>query len=185
MVGIVLTCAALAAASGGVIGYAVGCHSRDEDDLHRADAIEGARALAYKEGFAAGTWDAERRCDELYGTDWDNGYNAGLEVGRSGSPDPVTLTTTATAVREARLKWIRAQMSDHLTTYKDAFWRVLELARDVGERYRKVEALGQAGLIPIGDALNVCVYVADIAKQYQENKVFAQPHGGLWEGKPS
>lgn len=169
-------------ALGSVIGYIAGQYGSDEDDLRRADAFEDSHSSGYADGFR----DGQAASDSLYGGDWDRGYNTGLEVGRGSSiVDPETLTTTATAVRDARLHWMHSQTKNYMTTYRALLWRCLEVARDIGERYRQVESLGQSGLIPIGDALNVCVYVADVAKQYDDNKILTRPHAGIFEGKPS
>ena len=164
------------------VGYAVGRRTTEEAEVADAMALEEAR----REGYAAGSADAERRCDDMYGADWDNGYNAGLEVGRASTdPDPLVLTTYATHVRTARLPWIHHQTKDYSDTYRAVIWRLVEVARDVGERYRKVEHLSKEGLVPIGDALNVCIYIADIVQQYNDTKVLSRPHIGMWEGKAS
>lgn len=164
------------------IGYAFGRHSTDEDDLRSADALEDART----EGFNTGWKEAEGLADSMYAGDWDQGYNAGLEAGRAATnPDPAALTLTATVVREARQRWLRYQTENYLSSYRDLFWRLIVIARDIGERYRKVESLGRSGLVPIGDALNLCIYVADTFKHYEDHKILDRPHQGVFEGKAS
>lgn len=191
MVGVTLVAVAATAGIFGYLGYAVGRHSSDEDDLHTAEVLEDAAdeaaetlAESRKESFNAGWREAEALADSMYAGDWDRGYNVGLEAGRAAA-DPATIAVTATAVREARLSWIQTQTKAHMGSYRDLFWRLLEVARDVGDRYRRVESLGHNGLIPIGDALNVCVYVADLAKQYEDNRILTRPHQGVFEGKAS
>lgn len=158
-------------------GYALGNHSSDEGDTEAFDT---------EEAYQRGRREAEEMAGHLFADDWDKGYNAGLEAGRDATkPDPAALTYTASAARDARLPWMARQTKNHMSSYKDLFWRLLEVARDVGERYRKVESLGQGGLAPIGDALNICIYVADIAKQYDDVRVLQLPHGGVYQGKAS
>lgn len=162
----------------GYVGYTFGRSVSDEEDIHAANAVENAFGEGWKEGQTAS--------DSLYAGDWDRGYNVGLEAGRAATnPDPAALTLTATVVREARQRWLRYQTENYLSSYRDLFWRLIVIARDIGERYRKVESLGQSGLVPIGDALNLCIYVADTFKHYEDRKILDRPHQGVFEGKAS
>lgn len=176
--------ALLAIGSVAYVGYCVGRHSGDEDDLRSAETYEKARSEAYDNGFQDGHAEGQAASDTLFAGDWDRGYNTGLEAGRA-TADPATISYAISTVREARWRWLQTQTEDYLTSYRELFWRIIAVARNIGERYRKVESLGQGGLIPIGDALNVCVYVADVIKQYEDNRILTRPHQGVFEGKAS
>lgn len=149
------------------VGFWIGDYGRDE-------AVGLASSANYHRGYERG-----------YGAGHGKGYSVGREAAGKTAVTPKQLTHTATIIRQARLPWMTASMLEHRHSYQAAYDQILNLGRQIGDRYMDAEVKQESVAVAVADALNLVTCISSVTRQFEDKKIMCGPHQGSWMGRVS